>query len=78
MHVLVIFAHPRRASFTGEQADAFCAGLREAHRKVMVEDRLLGVGIPEAGLELLGGLSGNDPQVRARLKARAEGLGRRF
>ena len=53
-------------------------GLREAHRKVMVEDRLLGVGIPEAELELLGGLSGNPPEVRARLLATAEALGRRF
>ena len=64
------------AGHTDETLDTL--GLREAHRKVMVEDRLLGVGIPEAGLELLGGLSGNDPEVRARLKARAEGLGRRF
>lgn len=53
-------------------------GIREAHHRVMVEDRLLGVGIPEARLELLGGLSGNPPEVRERLLARARELGRTF
>ena len=53
-------------------------GLREAHRRVMVEDRLLGVGIPEARLELLGGLSGNSPEVRRRLLDRARALGLEF
>lgn len=53
-------------------------GIREAHRRVMVEDRLLGVGIPEARLELLGGLSGNPPEVRARLLGVARELGRTF
>ena len=53
-------------------------GMREAHHRVMVEDRLLGVGIPEARLELLGGLSGNLPEVRERLLVRARELGRAF
>jgi len=53
-------------------------GLREAHRRVIVDDRLLGVGIPEARLELLGGMSGNDPEVRARLLTRAGDLGLGF
>jgi NAD(P)H dehydrogenase (quinone) len=53
-------------------------GMRQAHHRVMVEDRLLGVGIPEARLELLGGLSGNPPEVRARLLEAARGLGLGF
>ncbi len=61
------------AGHTDEKLDAL--GLREAHHRVMVEDRLLGVGIPEARLELLGGLSGNDPEVRQRLLAKAFELG---
>jgi NAD(P)H dehydrogenase (quinone) len=64
------------AGHTDEKLDAL--GLREAHHKVMVEDRLLGVGIPEARLELLGGLSGNDPEVRAGLLRRAKELGEAF
>ena len=64
------------AGHTDEKLDAL--GLREAHHRVMVEDRLLGVGIPEARLALLGGLSGNPPEVRARLLIRAEELGRAF
>ena len=53
-------------------------GMVEAMTRVMVGDRLLGVGIPEARLEVLGGLSGNPPEVRARHLARARELGRRF
>jgi NAD(P)H dehydrogenase (quinone) len=64
------------AGHADEKLDAL--GLREAHHRVMVEDRLAGVGIPEARLELLGGLSGNDPAVRARLLARARDLGAAF
>jgi NAD(P)H dehydrogenase (quinone) len=64
------------AGHTDEKLDAL--GLREAHHRVMVEDRLLGVGIPEARLELLGGLSGNAPEVRRQLLARGEELGRGF
>jgi len=64
------------AGHTDEKLDAL--GLREAHRRVMVEDRFLGVGIPEARLELLGGLSGNPPEVRERILRRAGELGRTF
>lgn len=64
------------AGHTDEKLDAL--GLREAHHRVMVEDRLLGVGIPEATLELLGGLSGNAPEVRRALLERARALGSRF
>jgi NAD(P)H dehydrogenase (quinone) len=53
-------------------------GMREAHHRVMVEDRLLGVGIPEARLELLGGLSGNPPEVRAGLLEKTRAWGRSF
>ena len=38
MHVLVLFAHPRRDAFTGELADAFCQGLREAGHSVEFAD----------------------------------------
>ncbi|MFN7958148.1 MAG: NAD(P)H-dependent oxidoreductase [Holophagaceae bacterium] len=64
------------AGHTDEKLETL--GLREAHRRVMVEDRLLGVGIPEARLELLGGLSGNPEEVRRQLLARARDLGRGF
>jgi len=64
------------AGHTDAKLDAL--GLREAHRRVMVEDRFLSVGIPEAGLELLGGLSGNPPEARERILRRAEALGRGF
>lgn len=64
------------AGHTDEKLDAL--GLREAHHRVMIEDRLLGVGIPEASLELLGGLSGNAPEVRQGLLNRAAALGAGF
>ncbi len=64
------------AGHTDEKLDAL--GLREAHRKVMVEDRMLGVGIPEGRLELLGGLSGNLPEERRRILAAANSLGCAF
>jgi NAD(P)H dehydrogenase (quinone) len=64
------------AGHTDEKLDAL--GLREAHHRVMVEDRLLGVGIPEACLELLGGLSGNPSEVRQQILSRARELGERF
>lgn len=38
MHVLALFAHPRRASFTGAVLDAFCEGLAEAGHSIEVAD----------------------------------------
>lgn len=64
------------AGHTDEKLEAL--GIREAHRRIMIEDRLLGVGIPEARLELLGGLSGNPPEVREHLIGRARVLGQGF
>lgn len=64
------------AGHTDEKLDAL--GLREAHHRVMIEDRLLGVGIPEARLELLGGLSGNPADRRQEILRHAKELGRRF
>lgn len=64
------------AGHTDEKLDAL--GIREAHHRVMIEDRLLGVGIPEARLELLGGLSGNPIEVRQQQLERAKALGRAF
>lgn len=64
------------AGHTDEKLDAL--GLREAHHRVMVEDRLLGVGIPEASLQLMGGLSGPVPEFRRALLERATALGAGF
>ncbi len=64
------------AGHTDEKLDAL--GLREAHHRVMIEDRLLGVGIPEARLELLGGLSGNSPTRRQELLRHVKKLGSQF
>lgn len=64
------------AGHTDEKLDAL--GLREAHHRVMIEDRLLGVGIPEAQLELLGGLSGNPAHRRLEILRHVKELGRQF
>jgi NAD(P)H dehydrogenase (quinone) len=53
-------------------------GIAEAMRSIMVKDRLLGVGIPEARLEILGGLSGNPAAVREAHLETAYELGRSF
>lgn len=64
------------AGHSDEKLDAL--GLRSAHHRVMVEDRLLGVGIPEARLELMGGLSGNPSDICEQHLAKAHRLGRTF
>jgi NAD(P)H dehydrogenase (quinone) len=64
------------AGHTDEKLDA--QGMREAHYRVMVEDRLLGVGIPEADLALLGGLSGNAPVARVAVLGRGRELAASF
>jgi NAD(P)H dehydrogenase (quinone) len=53
-------------------------GMVEAMERVIVQDRLLGVGIPEARLEILGGLSGNPPEIRARHLLRAKEIAEMF
>jgi NAD(P)H dehydrogenase (quinone) len=53
-------------------------GIAESMRRVMVDDRLLGVGIREARMEILGGMVGNDETGRRRNLKRAYRLGREF
>ncbi len=53
-------------------------GMVAAMERVMVHDRLLGVGIPTAKLEILGGLSGNPSEIRTRHLRRANEIGRTF
>lgn len=51
-------------------------GIAESMRRVMVQDRLLGVGIREASLEILGGMVQNDDSIRDRNLKRAFECGR--
>jgi NAD(P)H dehydrogenase (quinone) len=51
-------------------------GIAAAMRRIMLEDRLLGVGIPTAAFEILGGMLGNDPEVRQQNLDRARHVGR--
>lgn len=53
-------------------------GVAAGMRCIMVDDRLRGVGIPDVAMEILGGMVGQDPQVRDRNLNRAYELGRRF
>ena len=39
-------------------------GIAESMRRVMLNDRLLGVGVKDAQMEILGGMMHNDPAVR--------------
>lgn len=53
-------------------------GVAESMRRVMLGDRLLGVGVKEAYMEILGGMVENDAAVHARNLERAYQLGRAF
>lgn len=53
-------------------------GIAASMRCVMLNDRLLGVGVKQAHMEILGGMMGNDPIVRKRNLDRAYQLGRDF
>jgi len=53
-------------------------GIAESMRRVMLNDRLLGVGVQQAHMEILGGMTGNDPIVRKRNLDKAFQLGRDF
>ncbi len=39
-------------------------GIAESMRRVMLNDRLLGVGVKSAQMEILGGMMHHDPEVR--------------
>jgi NAD(P)H dehydrogenase (quinone) len=47
-------------------------------RCIMLNDRLLGLGVKEATLEILGGMVEQDPVIRERNLQRAYEMGRRF
>ena len=53
-------------------------GIAASMRKIIIEDRLLGVGVGEASLEILGGQSLGDAANRERNLARAFELGKGF
>jgi NAD(P)H dehydrogenase (quinone) len=54
------------------------AGVADAMRRIMLGDRLLGVGVQEARLEILGGMMPGDNTHRSKNLARAYRLGRQF
>ena len=53
-------------------------GIAESMRRVMLQDRLLGVGVRSARMEILGGLVGSDEAHRKSLLDKAYQLGREF
>jgi NAD(P)H dehydrogenase (quinone) len=53
-------------------------GIAESMRRVMLNDRLLGVGVKEARMEILGGMMHNDPDIREQNLETAYQLGRNF
>jgi NAD(P)H dehydrogenase (quinone) len=53
-------------------------GIAQSMRCIMLNDRLRGVGIEDAEMEILGGMMDQDPQVRERNLRRARELGRAF
>lgn len=53
-------------------------GIAESMQRVMLNDRLLGVGVKEATMEILGGMVENAPITRQRNLERAYQLGREF
>jgi NAD(P)H dehydrogenase (quinone) len=53
-------------------------GIAESMRRIMLNDRLLGIGVKEASMEILGGMMPNDNAYRQRNLEKAYDLGRRF
>ncbi|MBN2102577.1 NAD(P)H-dependent oxidoreductase [bacterium] len=53
-------------------------GIAESMRKIMLDDRLRGVGIEDAEMEILGGMISQDPDIHERNLGRAYDLGRSF
>lgn len=53
-------------------------GIAESMRRVMLNDRLLGVGVKGAQMEILGGMLHNDPDIRKQNLETAYRLGRNF
>lgn len=53
-------------------------GIAESMRRIMVHDRLLGVGVKEASMEILGGMTFDQGHMREQNLTRAYDLGRQF
>ena len=53
-------------------------GIAESMRRVMLNDRLLGVGVKEARMEILGGMVTKDEAIRCQNLEQAYQLGREF
>lgn len=53
-------------------------GIADSMRRVMLNDRLLGVGVKQAEMEILGGMVENDASIRNRNLERAYILGKEF
>jgi NAD(P)H dehydrogenase (quinone) len=53
-------------------------GIAPSMRRIMLNDRLLGVGIREAKMEILGGMAAQDPVIRKKNLDRAYILGKNF
>jgi NAD(P)H dehydrogenase (quinone) len=53
-------------------------GIAESMRRIMINDRLLGAGVREARLEILGGMTFDQGRMRERNLTRAYQLGRDF
>ena len=53
-------------------------GVAESMRRIMLNDRLLGVGIKQAKMEILGGMVANDDAIREKNLERAYQLGAKF
>jgi NAD(P)H dehydrogenase (quinone) len=91
MHVYTLFAHPGRDTFNREVLDSFARGLTDAGhtrshleetgiaesmRRIMLDDRLLGVGVAQTAMEILGGMMPGDDTHRTTNLERADALGR--
>jgi NAD(P)H dehydrogenase (quinone) len=53
-------------------------GIAESMRRIILQDRLIGVGVREGSLEILGGMAAGDEVIRKRNIERALELGRDF
>jgi len=53
-------------------------GIAGSMRRIMLSDRLLGVGVKEASMEILGGMVTHDPLIRKKNLQRAFRLGKNF
>jgi NAD(P)H dehydrogenase (quinone) len=53
-------------------------GIAPSMRRIMLNDRLLGVGIKKARMEILGGMVALDPSIRQKNLDRAFELGKKF